>query len=249
MRLAIIIFILVISLPTYSQIKQDSTTNIILNKILNLELDSAQTIINNYKSDNNYYINYLENYKLFFKSFISEEQTDFDNFEINSSNCLDYLESNDNKSEYNLLLQSDIKLKLAVNHLKFENYIKAFANLYSSYLLIKQNVKKYPDFDENNKLDGIFDVLLGNIPSNLSFIKNVFNLEGNIQTGIAKLSAYYNKNKNTEGKNQESLYILYYSSKNTVTRDLTNIVNNQKHNFNSPIYKYTLANHLAANNK
>ena len=249
MRLAIIIFILVISLPTYSQIKQDSTTNIILNKILNLELDSAQTIINNYKSDNNYYINYLENYKLFFKSFISEEQTDFDNFEINSSNCLSYLESNDNKSEYNLLLQSDIKLKLAVNHLKFENYIKAFANLYSSYLLIKLNVKKYPDFDENNKLDGIFDVLLGNIPSNLSFIKNVFNLEGNIQTGIAKLSAYYNMNKNTEGKNQESLYILYYSSKNTLTRDLTNIVNNQKHNFSSPIYKYTLANHLAANNR
>ncbi len=247
MRLVIIIVLLILNLPTYSQIKQDSTTNIILNKILNLEFKSAQTIINNNKQQNNYFINYLENYKLFVKSFISEEQIDFDNYANNSNTCINTLENNYSDSKYNLLIQSDIKLKLAVNNLKFENYTKAFTNLYSSYLLIKQNTNKFPYFEENNKIDGVFDVLLGNIPSSFNFIKSIFSLEGNIQTGIAKLSAYYNKNKNITGKNQESLYILYYSSKNTSTRDLSKILKNQ--NYNSPIYKYTLANYLAANNR
>ena len=132
---------------------------------------------------------HVENYLDFFKVYINEEKEEFERLEKNKDRRLEQIEKNGDKtSPYYLYLQADIRLQWALARLKFEEYATAFFETNKAYKLLKENVKKHPDFLPNKKNLGILHAMVGTIPDNYKWAIDWFtSLDGTIEQGRGEL--------------------------------------------------------------
>ncbi len=236
-KILLIVGIIFISTNLYANNTNKFDT--IFSNIINLRFTKAQKQINNCKLPE-HKKKYLINYSLFLKTFINQEQQDFNEFiGVSNENLNFYNKLNDSIPE-KLFLISETKLQLAVNSFIFGYYYKSATNFLSSYYTIKKNSEKFPKYNKNNKLNGIFEMILGNIPQDYNLIKKLFSLNGNIKSGKNKLQSYY-KNLKSKPKITEAKIIMYFAYKNFTN---TNVYLNYKADTANPLIIFTYANYL-----
>ncbi len=219
--------------------KTDSTFNYIFNNILELKFNKSQLQITKSKLPE-YKKKYLETYSLFIKTFLNQEQQDFNEFIGVSSDNIDFYNKLNDSLPEKLFYISQTKLMISINDFIFGYYYKSATNFLSSYYLIKKNNNKFPEYIKNYKLLGIFDVILGNIPKDYNIVKKLFSLNGDINSGIKKLKYYYSSLKIKSEKTEASI-ILYFTNKN-FSNNITYLNFNDK--TKNPLLIFTYSNYL-----
>lgn len=151
----------------------------------------------------------VENYIDFLKTYINENQAEFDKLIANKEIRLDKLDTGDPKSPYFLYCQAEVMIQWAFSRLKFEQYVAAFTEVRKAYLLLEENQKKFPDFVANKKSLGMLHAIVGAIPDQYKWGVNMLGMDGSIDQGLRELKSVLDyADKNTFIFKQE-VYLYY----------------------------------------
>lgn len=174
--------------------------------ILNLNLDSADSLnsceLKN--NPNNYYCVYLsqtiDSYRLMTN--MSEEgyESLCDKYEIR----MKFLRDKDTESPHYLRCKAEMQLQMALFNIMFGDRFSGLHKAYVSYRNSRENIEMYPEFIQNQKLSGLFNVAISNLPPTISWAAGAFGVIGNDTTGYRILESYYNSMKTVQGLGAEA---------------------------------------------
>ena len=163
--LVILIYFLIPSF-IYANFDFNKNCNNTFNLIFNLQFDEAVKIIEKEKQVNpdNQLVYYFENYIDFLKTITSDSENDYLIFRNGFDYRFDKLKQSNKNSPYFFYTQADIHFQFAILAFKFNDYFLASYHFFKAYTFIHSNFKKHPDFYQNYKLIGVFNLLLGSVP-------------------------------------------------------------------------------------
>lgn len=168
--------------------------------ILQLKGQKAQHRLDSLKiSDpHNYAIYHIENYIDFFTVFLEEEIEDLDLFKDRIKKRLILIDQVESTTPYKDFAKAEIILQLALARSKFGEHIRAGFDINRAHKLLKQNQKKYPNFQLNTKSLSIIHATMGSLKGFQKRIVELFtSLEGNYEQGVNEIKALYSKNDDT----------------------------------------------------
>ena len=128
----------------------------------------------------------LENYLDIISLLTTEDRVLYKKLKSNESIRIKKIKDLDQNSPYYLYTQADIKLQWAFVELIFEDYVNGFLDLKKANLLIDKNIKQYPNFQLNNKVKGLIDLLTEATPEEANIALFAAGLKRNT-TGNQKL--------------------------------------------------------------
>lgn len=159
------------------------------NEILSLRFDNARIYIEKEKHinpDNN--VPYLlDNYIAFLTLLINEQEDAFKRLKKERKHIFDRLDEGDERSPYYRYSLAQANLQWALVRAKFREYVPALQEINRAYRLLEENQEEFPEFKPNLINLGILHSLIGTIPENLEWIKNILGVEGTISQGVNEL--------------------------------------------------------------
>ncbi len=160
------------------------------NKISNLEIPEALSLLDNNKSQKDYSTLYLISLAETLHLITTENRQNYKSYFKTETKRLSTVKNGVGEHPHKLFFQSEIRLHNAYVHIKFGNYWKAVYNLRQAYKLIEGNVKAYPEFTPNLKTLGTLQVIFGTVPQKYQWIVNFFGIDGSIKEGIENLEQF-----------------------------------------------------------
>lgn len=175
--------------------------------ILDLRFNDARIIIEKEKTTHpeNGYIIYLEHYAESIELIISEDEQVYEKLINSYEDRMDQMDGMDDGSPDNEWLQAEMLFHTGLAQIKFGTRISGVTKMLSSYNRIKEHRQKYPRFWQNQKLSGVFNILLDFVPPFMRWAADIFGFTGDSEAGLAQLREYAKKAKNTSGLAEESI--------------------------------------------
>lgn len=124
---------------------------------------------------------------------------------------LQMLENADKNSPWYRYAQANIYFHQALVYMRFGDNFKAATRLRKSFQLLKENLRRFPSFEENGVLLGLQTASAGAIPDAHKWLANLMGIKGDIRKGVAMLTAY--RESHEAGENvlyQEALIFELY---------------------------------------
>lgn len=124
------------------------------------------------------------------------------------------LNDGDDSQAWKRLAIAGIHLHWAVIHIRFGEQLKAALSFRKSYLLLKENLRLFPNFAPNKMLYGVEEAIAGTIPDQYNWLMKIFGMRGNLDAGLAKINAFINASDADAALYNEALiyciYIRFY---------------------------------------
>ena len=159
------------------------------------------------------------------------------------------IESGNKQSPYYLFSKALLYFQWSIIQIKYADYWNATWDFRKSYLLFKDNKKKFPQFQPNNIFLGVQEAVLSTIPAGYKWATNILGLKGNMLNGLNLLKSNLNSNDPTF-KEEAKFYHVYL--KNYLENDMVAanklISTYQMDTKSNQLYVFMAAN-LAINNK
>ena len=157
--------------------------------------------------DNGYPI-YLEHYCESVELIATEDVKIYEKMIDSYEEQMEQMDKFDDGSPYNSWLQAEILFQTGLAQVKFGTRINGVSKMLSSYKRIKEHRQKYPQFWQNQKLTGVFNIILNNIPPFLRWAADIFGFNGDSMLGIYQLEEYGKKARNVTGLAEESVIMM-----------------------------------------
>jgi tetratricopeptide (TPR) repeat protein len=160
--------------------------------ILDLRLNEARSIIETEKNGNpeNGYVIYLQHYAETVELIVTEDVKIYEQL-INSYEArMKQMDKLDDGSPDNKWLQAEMLFQTGLAQLKFGTRISGVSKLLGAYRKIKAHREKYPQFWQNQKLTGAFNIILDFIPPFMRWATDMFGVTGNAELGLYQLQHY-----------------------------------------------------------
>lgn len=119
------------------------------------------------------------------------------------------LNKGDENSPWFRFCKAGLYMHWALVNFRFGENLKAATEFRRSYLLIKENERLYPAFENNKIFAGIGEVLTGTIPDNYKWIASILGLRGSVSKGAELLSGFINSHNQNDALQAEA--IIYYT--------------------------------------
>ncbi len=97
----------------------------------------------------------------------------------------------------------------AAVRIRFNEYFTAGADFRKSYLQLKENRKRFPDFRNNQVLIGMEEAIIGTIPDSYKWITSVLGMKGDIKKGTAQVVDFLSRKDGSASLMREEA-IFYY---------------------------------------
>ena len=154
------------------------------------------------------------------------------------------MDGKDESSPHYLSCYAEMELQVAVFSVMHGSQFAGVKKGYGAYKDVYKNLKKYPQFKPNEKLEGFFNVAIANLPPFVKWAVSAFGVKVDIKRGFRILSDVYQSQKNIEGINAESaLYIILAAKINKTPEMLYDFSRNLDTAVaNTFIHKYFRAN-------
>lgn len=110
------------------------------------------------------------------------------------------------------VMLSDLYCKRAVLEFLTENYLTAVRYTRTGRNYIRENQTAFPNNVEQKRILGLFNVILGAVPSKYQWLTNMLGYEGNVNSGIRQLEEAASSGSTL--LRLESQFILYYVERN-----------------------------------
>lgn len=125
---------------------------------------------------------------------------------------VDRIELGSDDAPWKRLALAGIHQHWALIHIRFGARLKGALAFRRSYLLLKENAKRFPDFAPTAVMYGIEEAMAGTIPDGYKWLLNIFGLKGNLASGMSRLSGFLKSNTAAESPlHEEALIFDFYT--------------------------------------
>lgn len=179
--------------------------------LMDLQIEKAKNLVHEELKINpeNYYAHYLDQTCDVFRLIINANESDYNTFVENYHAKRKIMDGKDESSPYYLSCFAEMELQVAVFSVMHGSQFAGVKKGYAAYNDVYKNLKKYPQFKPNQKLDGFFNVAIANLPPFVKWAVSTFGVKVEIKKGFKILFENYQSQKNVEGINAETaLYII-----------------------------------------
>jgi hypothetical protein len=199
---------IIVTVPAACEIKFSRTQDQALYEILDLHTITAQQIIDdNRKQDpENIHLEYLENWKEVVELIGYEDQDNYEVYVKSFDNRLKRINSWQNsESEAYLISLAEMYSHAGMVNVMYGDYITGFRKLLKANNLSKRNIKEYPEYWPNNKLRGVLNVSLDQMPTVLKWFTSLLGLSGDSEKGLKQINSYLSMVQDYPGLKSEAL--------------------------------------------
>lgn len=243
------IFLIFLSF-TFTQLKAEYTITPNCSQaweaLLNLNTVTAKSFIDKEIRENphNYYAYYLAQTCDAFALKINGSDEMYEQFVEDYEYRRAQMDDKDTDSPYYLYCESEMLLQMSVFNVLHGDKFSGVKKGYRAYKKLYENIKLFPDFIFNNKLDGFFNVALSNLPPFVKWAVSTFGISGTAEEGFRLLDEYFDEVKNDPGVNAEAaLYILLSYKLNKEPQNAFEFISQQDSSITERrIIKYFYAN-------
>lgn len=180
-------------------------------ELMDLRIDQARSIVaaEIRKDPSNYYCYYLEQTCDAFRLIINSDEKAYNDFLENYRKKRMIMDGKDESSPWYLLCASEMELQVAVFSVMHNSQLSGVKKGVAAYKDLHANMKAFPGFGTNAKLDGFFNVAIANLPPFVKWALSIMAVHVDIGKGFRTLSEYYQSQKAVPGFNAEAaLYII-----------------------------------------
>ena len=176
-------------------------------EILNLNLKKASEILDQERkrTPDNYFIDYLENYRDIVELLVIEDKKSYDDFLKRFYNRLDKMEEGKTETPYYRAVRAEMMAQTGLTNVMNGDEIAGFMKIFKANKLLKKNFDEFPDFYLNKKLYGVFNVAFDNIPLSVKWATSLLGLVGDTDDGFTYLNTYKKEVQGRLGVYSESL--------------------------------------------
>ena len=214
--------------------------------LMNLEIEAAHDLMAEEIIENpgNYYAYYLDQTCEAYSLFINSDPEDYDIFISNFNKRREIMDGNAIESPYYLACYSEMLIQAGLFNVLEGDQFSGLRKIYSAYKKVYQNLKKFPDFPMSKKLEGFFNVAIGNLPPFVRSAASFFGVSGNIEKGFEILNENFEEQKDVPGINAEAaLFVILTAKINKSPLRVYNFVNSLDSAIaNTYIHQYFRAN-------
>jgi tetratricopeptide (TPR) repeat protein len=132
----------------------------------------------------------LENYIDFFVLFFNEDPAEYRSRKENLDRRIELMNEGPESSPFYLFSKSVIHFQWAAVKVKFGYNWDAGWEFRRSFLLSKENEKKFPGFLPASMLSGAMEVVAGTIPDGYKWLSSLLGIRGNITMGMQQLEHF-----------------------------------------------------------
>jgi hypothetical protein len=177
--------------------------------ILDLRLKDARFLLEKEKDlhPENGYTLYLEHYAESIELIITEDYRIYEKLISSYEDRMDQMDRLDDGTPDNKWLQAEMLFHTGLAQVKFGTRLSGASKMLSSYRQTKAHRAKYPDFWQNRKLTGTFNIILDFIPPFMRWAADMFGFSGNAELGIYQLRQYCEEARNTPGLSEEAVLV------------------------------------------
>lgn len=129
----------------------------------------------------------LDNYEDYISQTFNENPTVFKQREGLAQERLDALQQGNKQSPYHLLCRAIIHLQWSMIRAKNGDNWNAVWDFRRAYLLLAENKKRFPDFQETDIFLGASEAIISTIPSGYKWISELLGLHGDMKRGMQRL--------------------------------------------------------------
>jgi hypothetical protein len=178
-----------------------------MQSILDLKTNTSREILRKEQAANpqNGYVIYLEHYSECIELIATEDVKVYEKLINSYEQRMEQMDRMDDGSPQNAWLQAEMLFQTGLAQVKFGTRINGVYKMISSYRRIKEHRQEYPQFWQNQKLTGMFNVILNNIPPFLRWAADLFGFNGDSILGMYQLQEYGKKAQNFRGLAEESV--------------------------------------------
>jgi len=205
-----LILLLFLPLLSFSNFDFNRNCQQAMQAILDLRLDDARLLIAEEKKlhPENGFTLYLEHYSDCIELIVTEDIQVYNRLIDSYSKRMSLLDKVDDGTPYSSWLQAEILFQTGLAQVKFGTRINGVTKMLSSFERIKSHRRKYPDFWQNRKLTGVFNIVLDNIPPFLRWAADLFGYTGDSLLGLYQLENYADQARNLPGLAEEGLIMV-----------------------------------------
>ncbi|GAA0523254.1 tetratricopeptide repeat protein [Chitinophaga japonensis] len=137
---------------------------------------------------------FLDNYADFFPLFFNEDPAMYAATKGARATRLSRMEQGPDSSPYHLFTQAAIHFQWAMVRIKFGEKWDAGWEIRKAYMLLKDNQRKFPQFQPNSMLLGAMQTVFGTIPDGYKWVSNILGMKGSIRQGMDNLQSFIDSN-------------------------------------------------------
>lgn len=184
--LVLLLFVLALKANAEKVYDFNSTCQQAFQEITKLKLGRGIALVEKAKQQNpdNLIPLLLEDYIDFFVLFFNEDPEEFKIRNPNFNDRLALLEKGPKSSPFYNFCLSMVRVHKSAVAIKFGQTWSAGWEIRKAYMLLKENQKKYPEFQPNQLMSGALIAAIGTIPSSYRWIVSLFGFKGSIVEGM-----------------------------------------------------------------
>jgi tetratricopeptide (TPR) repeat protein len=208
-----------LSFPASAKFDYNTNCQQAMQAILNLQFRDAQAMIREEKRINpdNGYIIYLEHYSDAVQLIISEDKRIYEKMINGYESQMDEMDRLDDGTPDNEWLQAEMLFHLGIAQIRYGTRINGVSKMVSSYRRIKEHHRKNPAFWQNQKLLGVYNIMLDFVPPFMRWATEMFGFSGSAELGMYQLKQYDEHALGVTGLAEEAVLITTLAYK--LTRD------------------------------
>jgi tetratricopeptide (TPR) repeat protein len=177
-----------------------------------LQINEGDELIRNEFADNpdNLMATYLADYGDFLSLMFRGSAAELKRRQPYYSKRLALLSKAGNDDPWKNFAIAGIHLHWAIIHGWYGDQFKAATTFRKSYLLLKENNRKFPSFPQNNILLGVEETVAGTIPDEYKWFASLFGMKGSVVAGVGRLKRFLDGHPpNTPLYDEAVIYHLY----------------------------------------
>lgn len=157
---------------------------------------------------NNLMAVYLADYEDCLWLLINGNKEDYEKRAGHFTDRLEKLSDGDQRSPWYGFCRSGLYFHWAMVNIRFGENLKAAARFRKSFLLVKDNKKRFPSFRQNDIFLGMEEAIVGTIPDDYKWLASIFGMKGDIRKGVGQLAAFVSNSRPGEPLRSEA--VIYY---------------------------------------
>jgi tetratricopeptide (TPR) repeat protein len=163
-------------------------------EIIKLKLNTGKLLLETEKKahPSNLIPYFLDNYIDFFTLFFNQDPDEFKLMKPSADQRLALMKKGDPASPFYLYTRSVIYFQWAAVDIKFGERLDAALSFRRSFLIGKENLEKFPDFQPTRMLQGSMQVAAGTIPPGYLWLSSLLGIHGTIDAGMKNLENMLN---------------------------------------------------------
>ncbi len=134
---------------------------------------------------------------------------EYKNRKGNLSKRIDLIEKGDENSPWYNYCIGVLYFQWAAVHIRFNETFSGGTAFRKSYMTLKDNRKKFPDFRYNQVLLGVEEAVVGTIPDSYKWLTNILGLRGDVKKGVGQIADFLNHRDGSAATLREEA-IFYY---------------------------------------